>query len=188
MPVSSRAYTRSHYGNSVSVAWSSHNRTRTWVELWVEHCVWLISPDSIQTTGIWTKLECVNNFTTTGKYLNFVVIKNNYRRTNEGKPYFDDFPTSQIRWEISPIYPITIGSYLTALLSVLPWNQLAWICSRFTISWFILALQSLKVRASSLAYTNTKSGSVEFFLGPKFRGKTLRLYSNLRKSCLFHFL
>ena len=48
----SRAYTMGHYGNSISVAWFSHNRTRTWLELWVEHCVWLISTDSIETTGI----------------------------------------------------------------------------------------------------------------------------------------
>ena len=170
----------SHYGNSISVARSSYNRTRTWLELWVEHCVWLISTDSIETTGMWEKLECVNNFTTTGKYINFVVIKNNYRRANEEKPCFDNFPTSQIRWKISPIYPITIGSCLRALLSVVPWNQLPWICSRFTISWFIFALQSLKVSTSSLAYTNTTFGSGEFFSGPKFRGKTWRIISTLQ--------
>ena len=113
----------------------------------------------------------MNNLARTGKYIGFVVIKNTYGRTNEEKPCFDDFAISQIRWEISPISPKTIDSYLTALLSVVPWNQRPWICFGVTISWFILALQSLKVSASALAITNTTFGSVEFFSGLEFRGE-----------------
>ena len=76
-------HTLSHNDNSNSVAWCSPNRTRTWVELWVAHCLWLISTDSLETTSIWTTLEYANNFMTSGKYTSFVEIENNCDKRNK---------------------------------------------------------------------------------------------------------
>ena len=63
-------------------------------------------------------MDCFNNFTTSGKYTSFLEIKNSYSRGNEEKHCFDDFAASQIRWELSLIYPIAIDNHLKALFIV----------------------------------------------------------------------
>ena len=115
----------SNYGISVSVLWCSHDRMRTWKELWSGHCEWLVLTDPIETTNIWRKLNYVNNLTTSGKYTVFWEFKNNDGRTNTEKQWFDDFATSQVSWKISPLNPITIDNYLTALFTAVSWNQIA---------------------------------------------------------------
>ena len=147
------------------------------MELWVEHCVWLVLTGPIETTSIWTKLDYVNNLTISGKYKSFLEIKNNYGRTNGKKHCFDDFATSPIRREHSTIYPITIDNYLTALFDVISWNQIPWIGSRFITSWFILPLRNLKKSVLFLAYMKTTFGTIESFSRPKLSRKTSRLIS-----------
>ena len=170
----------SNYCNSVSVAWRSHDRLRTRMELWVEHCVWLVLTDPIGTTSIWTNLDYVNNLTISGKYTSFSEIKNNYGRTNGEKHCFDDFATSPIRQEHSTICPITIDNYLTALFDVIWWNQIPSIGSRFITSWFTLPLRNLKLSVLLLADMKTTFRTVEFFARPKLSMKTSRLISNAR--------
>ena len=141
-----------HYDNSNSVAWCSPNRTRTWVELWVEHCLWLISTDPLETTSIWTTLEYANNFMTSGKYTSFVEIENNCGERNKEKHCCDDSATYQIRWEISLNYQTAIDNYLTACFSVMSWNQIPWIGVRFTISRLIAPAKPESNRIALSAY------------------------------------
>ena len=145
-------HTLSHYDNSNSVAWCFPNRTRTWVELWVEHWFWLISTDSLETTSIWTTLEYVNTFMTSGKYTSFVEIQNNCGKRKKEKHCCDDSATYQIRWEISLNYPIAIDNYLTAFFSVVSWNQIPWIGVRFTISRLIAPAKPESNRIALSAY------------------------------------
>ena len=156
------------YGNSISVVWSSHSRLRTRMELWVEHCVWLVLTDPIETTSFWTKFDHVKNLTISGKYTNFLEIKNNYGRTNGEKDCFDDFATSPIRREHSTTYPITIDNYLIALFDVVSWNHIPWIGSRFITSWFKLPLRNLQFSVLLSAYMKTTFDRLEFFARTMF--------------------
>ena len=167
----------SNYGKSISGAWCFHDRLRTRIELWVEHCVRLVLTDPIETTSIWTKFDYVNNLTISGKYTSFLDIKNNYGRTNGEKRCFDDFATSPIRREHNTVFPITIESYLTGLFDVISWNHIPSIGSRFITSWFILPLRNLKLSVLLLAYMKTTFRTVEFFARPKLSRKTSRLIS-----------
>ena len=167
----------SNYGNSISVAWCSHDRLRTRMELWVEHCAWLLLTGPIETTSIWTKFDYVNNLTISGKNTTFLAIKTNYGRTKGEKHCFDDFTTSSISREYSTIYPITIDNYLLTLFDVISWNQIPWIGSRFITIWFILPLRNLKLSVLFLAHMKTTFGTVEFFGRPKLNSRTSRLIS-----------
>ena len=177
----------SNYGNSISIAWCSHDRVRTQMELWVEHCVWLVLTGPIKTTSIWTKFEYVKNLTISGKYTSFSKIKNNYGTTNGEKHCFDDFATSPTRREQSKYYPITIDNYLKALFDVISWNHIPSIGSRFITSWFILPLRHLKLGVLLWTYMKTTFRTAQFFAKPKLSRKTgdlFRLHSNLSR--LFH--
>ena len=78
-----------------------------------------------------------------------------------------------------------IESDLTALLSVVSRNQIAWIPFRFTIHWFILTKRSPKVSKLFFTHMKTTFCRVEFFKEPRFSGKTSRLIltlSNIKRT------
>ena len=75
---------------------------------------------------------------------------------------------------------MAIGNCLTALFSVVSWNQTPWIGVRFTISWLIMPMGRLKVSVLLLAHLKTTCGTVDFFCSSNGQRENMETDSDSR--------